>query len=225
MTDPHADRARAERLDAAIARLPREVAPPPEILDALRVHISGARSIAPATPARAPGSPARRAWPALAAAAAVLIIATATLTRWTTTRTASTVVATALVPATETASAAAPKVTASTTPQSTIATSRARAVNNAPNPDVQRVLAAFDVYVRASRELESSIRELEAQSGTPRPAALDSALRVIDAAILAARRELGKNPMNSEAGRALISSYDQRLNLLKRTAGFSAGSL
>lgn len=89
-----------------------------------------------------------------------------------------------------------------------------------------RALAAFrDVeadYTRVAGELE---RSLDAQRSTLSPAAIASieeSLRVIDEAIREARAALERDPGDQRLVDILSTTYEQKLDLLKRTATFAA---
>ncbi len=76
-------------------------------------------------------------------------------------------------------------------------------------------------YIRSANQLS---RLLDAEEGKLAPetvAKLRESIAVIDAAILEARQALAADPANSELIEMLSSSYDKKLDLLRRTAALA----
>ncbi len=78
-------------------------------------------------------------------------------------------------------------------------------------------MSAFDAYEDAARDLSSSLKARRSQLDPKTLAVLDTCMRQIDQAINEARAALGHNPGNEIVTDFLRSSYQQKLDLLKRT--------
>lgn len=82
-------------------------------------------------------------------------------------------------------------------------------------------LAEFTVvendYISTANRLSAILESEETQLAPETIAKLKESLRVIDAAILEARRALAADPANKQLVEMLSTSYNQKLDLLRRT--------
>ena len=82
-------------------------------------------------------------------------------------------------------------------------------------------LAEFTViendYIRMASQLSEAVQSDESRLAPETIAKLNESLRVIDAAILEARRALADDPANRAIVDLLSGSYEQKLDLLRRT--------
>lgn len=178
-------------LQRRTAELPREIAPPPEAWDAIKAQIemdSASRGVS---------SIGRRAlWqrPSLLAAAAILLVAGASIT-------------TALLMNGRLKSSASATVAKS----DTLSTSGAPAT-------LAEFTAVENDYISTANRLSEVIESGQADLAPETVAKLKESLRVIDAAILEARRALAADPANKALMEILSTSYSQKVDLLRRTA-------
>lgn len=89
-------------------------------------------------------------------------------------------------------------------------------------------LAAFTIEENNYMRTASTLRELlDSQQGALAPetvAQLNASLRTIDEAILEARNALARDPANKMLVEMLSSTYQQKLDLLRRTTEMTRGS-
>lgn len=191
--DDAIDDARLRDLLARVADLPRGIEPPAGAWAAIRSAIA-----APAR-AHAPVRPVRRIvafWqqPAfLAAAAALLVIASSALT--------ATMIGWRVNEGARPVAMPAPGA-------------RSRPVGAA-------TLAEFTVvendYIRMASQLSAVLQSADSRLAPETVAKLNESLRLIDAAIFEARRALAADPANGAIVELLSGSYEQKLDLLRRT--------
>ena len=178
-------------LQRRTAELPREIAPPPEAWAEIKAQIdvdSASRGVS---------SIGRRAlWqrPSLLAAAAILLVAGASIT-------------TALLINGRLKANGATSVAKSDT---------------ASTSGIPATLAEFTAvendYISTANHLSEVIESGQADLAPETVAKLRESLRVIDAAILEARRALAADPANKALMEILSTSYSQKVDLLRRTA-------
>ena len=178
-------------LQRRTAELPREIAPPPEAWAEIKAQIdvdSASRGVS---------SIGRRAlWqrPSLLAAAAILLVAGASIT-------------TALLINGRLKANGATSVAKSDT---------------ASTSGIPATLAEFTAvendYISTANRLSEVIESGQADLAPETVAKLRESLRVIDAAILEARRALAADPANKALMEILSTSYSQKVDLLRRTA-------
>ena len=178
-------------LQRRTSELPREIAPPPEAWDAIKAQIdldSASRGVT---------SIGRRAlWqrPSLLAAAAILLVAGASIT-------------TALLMNGRLKTNGATAVAKS----DTVSTSGAPAT-------LAEFTAVENDYISTANRLSAVIESGQADLAPGTVAKLRESLRVIDEAILEARRALAADPANKALMEILSTSYSQKVDLLRRTA-------
>ena len=178
-------------LQRSTAELPREIAPPPEAWAAIKAQIemdSASRGVS---------SIGRRAlWqrPSLLAAAAILLVAGASIT-------------TALLMNGRLRSSAPATIAKSDT------------VSNSGAPaTLAEFTAVENDYISTANRLSEVIESGRTDLAPETVAKLKESLRVIDAAILEARRALAADPANKALMEILSTSYSQKVDLLRRTA-------
>lgn len=101
-------------------------------------------------------------------------------------------------------------------------TSIATDSNNGPASLAQFTVVESD-YLRAVNDLSAT---LESEQGSLSPetiAKLRESIKVIDAAILEARNALAADPANKTLIQMLANSYEQKVDLLKRTTEMARG--
>lgn len=178
-------------LQRRTSELPREIAPPPEAWDAIKAQIdldSASRGVS---------SIGRRAlWqrPSMLAAAAILLVAGASIT-------------TALLMNGRLKTNGATAVAKS----DTVSTSGAPAT-------LAEFTAVENDYISTANRLSAVIESGQADLAPGTVAKLRESLRVIDEAILEARRALAADPANKALMEILSTSYSQKVDLLRRTA-------
>jgi hypothetical protein len=94
--------------------------------------------------------------------------------------------------------------------------------NNGPSSLAQFTVVESD-YLRAVNDLSAT---LESEQGSLSPetiAKLRESIKVIDAAILEARNALAADPANKTLIQMLANSYEQKVDLLKRTTEMARG--
>ena len=221
-----ADRDEADRLKALLgsaARLPRNIEPPVDQWPGIRARIDDARVVpihANAAPqVRTPAVVRSRTQRYLVAAAAVIVIGGSVyLARSSFYMSAapSTAATTATRQTPVLASPASPAV-ADAAPSAGRLGVRSRTVSSRATRDPAHVMSACDAYEDAARDLSSSLKARRSQLDPKTLAVLDTCMRQIDQAINEARAALGHNPGNEIVTDFLRSSYQQKLDLLKRT--------
>lgn len=176
-------------LQARARSLPRDIAPPEDAWTAIRAEIDRpARDSVPAVL-----SHARQWWqqPAFLAAAGLLLVVGSSL------------------------------VTIALLRKGSRQSPTAAAVANTPAHSSPSTFAEFasveNDYISSVNQL-SAVLESEQTTLSPETVAkLKKSLEVIDAAILEARRALAADPANKAIVEMLRTSYDQKLDLLRRT--------
>lgn len=187
MTDEPLDEHMLRELQKQTAGLPREIAPPDAAWARIKAQIDMETEFRATT--RAPRE--RVFWhrPAFLAAAAVLLVAAASLS-------------TALV--------LGRRMVAKTTPPAVAA--------SANGPSTLTEFAAIETdYIGTANRLAAAIESGDTQLSPETIAKLRESLSIIDAAIVEARRALAADPANKTLIEMLSTSYDQKIDLLKRT--------
>jgi hypothetical protein len=205
MTDDDSiDEARLRELSEQVAALPRSMDPPSDAWAGIRSAIEADRNAPSDRPMAAAPHPAFWQRPIFLAAAAVTLVAgssavTAIAMRKIADR-GNTVVATFL---------------------------ERPSVSSAEKSSGPASLAQFTVvesdYLRAVNDLSAT---LESERGSLSPetiAKLRESLRIIDTAILEARNALAADPANRTLIEMLANSYEQKVDLLKRTTEMGRG--
>ncbi len=182
-------------LQLETAQLPREIAPPAEAWKKIKAQIDMEAELIATMPLQ---SRERAFWqrPAFLAAAAVVLVAGASLMtalvigRRMIAKTASPVAAVAPAPA--------------------------------PAPGVNAELAEFTArekdYITVSNQLSQIIESGKTELSPETIAKLKQSVSVIDAAILEARRALEADPGNKTLIEMLSNSYNQKVDLLRRSS-------
>jgi hypothetical protein len=224
MTD-HDESERLNELVSSTARLPRSVEPPadqwPEIrrrIDQSRViSIQGEAYASPGLrPHRARWMQASPRWYVLAATAALLLVGVVYVLRRPPIE--HTAPAFTEEPAAQTTAPEVPPSVPSVQPErAKLPLAQALPVTSREDADRDRVLRAFNAYEDAARELSWSLESRRRQLDPKTLAVLDTCLKVIDKAIGEARAALARNPGSAVLNGFLQSSYEQKLDLLKRT--------
>jgi hypothetical protein len=178
-------------LEARARALPREIAPPDDAWNAIKAEIEK-----PARRPRPASSPqTQRFWqrPAFLAAAGLLLVA------------GSSVVTTAVVRDRNSQLANVPYVESSSP-------------RPEPGPSTFAEFAAVENdYIGSVNQL-SALLESESTTLSPETVVkLKKSLEVIDGAILEARRALAADPANKDLVEMLRASYNQKVDLLRRT--------
>ncbi|HVF39433.1 MAG TPA: hypothetical protein VM939_05985 [Gemmatimonadaceae bacterium] len=212
MTDDILDETKLRDLLARAAQLPKNIDPPAHAWAQIRSAIDGDMA------ARAPAGVVRF-WqrPAFLAAAALLLVAVS-----------SGVTAVALR-GTSDSSAVATNATAETQTANGVPSSTDRP-GVTPSGSVEAVsrqtaapatLAEFTVvekdYIVTANRLSQLLAQHEAQLAPATVETLKESLRIIDEAILEARRALAADPANSALVEMLSGSHEKKLDLLRRT--------
>ena len=181
---------RERALDDAARALPREIAPPPELLARVQGAIAERRVRVLPNGADAPhaAGPTTRAWlvPRQAAAAAALL----------------------LIGAFAGAGAVLLRNGAHT---------EARATAKAPTPGASMTLTQFSSYERTAADLAALLAERRATLRPATIAVIERSLRQIDDAIADVQSALERDPGSTTLIDLARRLYDQKLDLLKRS--------
>jgi Xaa-Pro aminopeptidase len=181
----------SKELQDKVRALPREIAPPEGAWNAIRAEIEKPRIHS--MPATLPHS--QRFWqrPALLAAAGLLLVAGSSLVTMTVDRNRE-------------------------VPGQAVATRNPAASNSDAGPSTFAEFASVENdYISSVNQL-SAVLESERSTLSPGTVAkLRKSLEIIDAAILEARRALAADPANKAIVDMLNTSYNQKLDLLRRT--------
>lgn len=206
-------------------RLPRSLEPPadqwPEILrridESRVVALRGEAFTSPALyPPRRMWMQAAPRWYVLAATAAIVLIGVAyVLRRPPIPRTAPTL--TEAPAAQSTAPDVSPSLPSVQPERGKPRVTKALPVTSRQDADRDRVMRAFSAYEDATRELSWSLESRRRQLDPRTLAVIDTCLKEIDKAIREARAALARNPGSAMLNDFLQSSYQQKLDLLKRT--------
>ncbi len=211
MNDDTIDEAQLRRLRDAVSALPKSIEPPANAWGNIRSAIESDRDsnlgapIEAGAQARAShvpiGSRAQAWWqrPAFLAAAALLLVAGS-----------SAVTAVAISNSSDRNAPVAPSQMAATPRE------QSNVSSGGPASLAQFTVVESD-YLRAVNDLSAT---LDSERGSLSPetiAKLRESLKIIDAAILEARNALAADPANRTLIRMLSTSYEQKVDLLKRT--------
>jgi hypothetical protein len=196
MTEDNIDEESLRDLQARTAKLPREIAPPPDAWLAIKAEIERPLSIAENGRA---STRVTRIWqrPAFLAAAALLLVAGS-----------SAITAIALARRNVDAARETVQIPIDSRPVG----------NTGGTP---ATLAEFTVvendYISTANRLSALLESDETQLAPETISKLKESLRVIDAAILEARRALAADPANKQLIEMLSTSYNQKVDLLRRS--------
>lgn len=192
MTDEPLDEQMLRDLQKQTADLPREVVPPVVAWGRIKAQIDMESEFRTMT--RAPRERAIWQRPAFLAAAAVILVAGASLS-------------TALVLGRRMiAKPAQPTVAESVAPPS-----------NTPATLAEFAAVETD-YIGTVNRLSAMIESGDTELSPETVAKLRESLRIIDAAIVEARRALAADPANKALIEMLSTSYNQKIDLLRRTS-------
>lgn len=201
MNDDTIDEGKLRDLMNQVAALPRSIEPPPDawknIRSAIEAEKRGARS----------GTSSRPAFwqrPIFLAAAALILVAGS-----------SAVTAIALLRPS--------RASGSATAVTTNKTGAQYAVNGSGPASLAQFTVVESDYLRAVNDLSAT---LESERGSLSPetvAKLRESIKIIDAAILEARNALAADPSNTTLIKILANSYEQKVDLLKRTTEMARG--
>lgn len=113
---------------------------------------------------------------------------------------------------------------ASTSPGATLARNATTAAdsNGGPASLAQFTLVESD-YLRAVNDLSATLESDQGSLSPETVAKLRESIKVIDAAILEARNALAADPANRTLIQMLANSYEQKVDLLKRTTEMARG--
>jgi hypothetical protein len=195
MTEDTIDDESLRNLQAQTAKLPREIAPPADAWAGIKAEIERPRDISGGNGAARVSPIWQR--PAFLAAAALLLVAGS-----------SAVTAIALARRSVDVARESPSVFV---PERPAATS-----NGAPATLAEFTLVEND-YISTANRLSALLESDETQLAPETIAKLKESLRVIDGAILEARRALAADPANKQLIEMLSTSYNQKVDLLRRT--------
>ena len=206
MTDDTIDEAKLRELMKDVAALPRSIEPPADAWAKIRAEIdaSGGAGKGKGVSELETKRQARIAFwqrPMFLAAAALLLVAGS-----------SAITAVALSGRGESAGAPAA--------QTRIAA--VTADSNGPASLAQFTLVESD-YLRAVNDLTATLESSEGSLSPETIAKLRESIKVIDAAILEARNALAADPANRTLIQMLANSYEQKVDLLKRTTEMARG--
>ena len=197
MTDETIDEQSLRRLRSITAKLPRDVAPPEDAWAAVKAEIDNYR--------RSPevartDTRALALWqrPALLAAAAVVLVA-------------GSAAITAILLDQSGVGREIESVREIAAVPGTVASSRV-----APSTLAEFTVAEND-YISTTNRLSALLESEDTELAPETIAKLRESLRVIDAAILEARQALATDPANRQLMEMLSTSYNQKVDLLKRT--------
>jgi hypothetical protein len=198
MTDEQLDEDMLRDLQRRTAELPREIAPPEDAWDRIKAQIDMESKVS----LMSPGSRERAFWqrPALLAAAALLLVAGSSLV-------------TALVIGRRMVANSGRAVAGAEAPREE-AISRSSSTGPAT---LAEFTAIENDYIGTANRLSAALENGETQLSPETIAKLRESLRVIDAAILEARRALAEDPSNKALIEMLSTSYSQKVDLLRRT--------
>ena len=191
MTDESLDNEMSGNLDEMIARLPREIAPPEDAWKRIRAQIDLETQLI-----TMPLHHRERTWwqrPAFLAAAALLLVAGASLT-------------TALIIGRRMIE----------TPRSPVAANPAAVQQSGPATLAEFTKVEND-YIETANMLSALIERGQTELSPETIVKLKESLRVIDGAIVEARRALAADPGNKLLIEMLSASYSQKVDLLRRT--------
>jgi hypothetical protein len=207
MTEETLDEGKLRDLMNEVAGLPTSIEPPADSWAKIRAGIEASRmaGIGNDIDSQSKQSPRIRLWhrPAFLAAAAVVLVAGS-----------SVVTAIAIG---RRASDGKPTIVGAAPAHITNATS-----DSGPASLAQFALVESD-YLRAVNDLSATL-DSEQDSLSPETIAkLRASIKVIDAAILEARNALAADPANRTIIHMLANSYEQKVDLLKRTTEMARG--
>jgi hypothetical protein len=208
MTDDTIDEGKLRDLMNEVSALPMSIEPPADVWAKIRAEIEASgnpdRGDADHIALHSKGSTRIAFWQRpvfLAAAALLLVVGSSALTA---------------VALNRRSTSSSPRTTQ--TPIVAIATDN----NNGPASLAQFTVVESD-YLRAVNDLSAT---LESEQGSLSPetiAKLRESIKVIDAAILEARNALAADPANRTLIQMLANSYEQKVDLLKRTTEMARG--
>jgi hypothetical protein len=191
MTEDSGDNEMLRELQRETAKLPREITPPEETWKKIKAQIDMEAQLIATMPMH---SRERPFWqrPAFLAAAALILVAGASLM---------------------TALALGRRMIANTTSPVAVET---------PSPQADPTLAEFSArekdYITVSKQLSEIIESGKTELTPETIAKLKQSLSVIDGAIAEARRALAADPGNKTLIEMLSASYNQKVDLLRRTS-------
>jgi hypothetical protein len=191
MTDDTLDQDQLRELAARAAQLPREIEPPAEAWAAIKSAIE-----TPLPVSRSRTAMAFWQRPAFLAAAALLLVAGS-----------SAITAVALGGRNAVAADAEPEQVAAVS---------ASIADTTPSSLAEFTLIEND-YISSANRLAALLESDQMMLSEQTVAKLKESLRVIDAAILEARRALAADPANKQLMEMLSTSYNQKIDLLRRT--------
>ena len=204
MTDDTLDQDQLRELAARTAQLPREIEPPADAWAGIKAAIESPQPIA-----QSPIGPAFWQRPAFLAAAALLLVAGSS---------AITAIALGDRQAVTPANSPAQVADAGETPAAPDAPSTGSLASGSATPST---LAEFTLlendYISSANRLAALLESDQMMLSETTIAKLKESLRVIDAAILEARRALAADPANRQLIEMLSTTYNQKIDLLRRT--------
>ncbi len=197
MTEENLDEESLRQLQAATAKLPREITPPADAWATIKAQIDLSKS------SSVPRGVSRQAYwqrPTFLAAAALLLVAGSSIV------TAVALNRRTVTPASEVASQSATSRQDNAAPRA----------SGAPATLVEFTVVEND-YISTTNRLSAILDSDQTELSPETIAKLKESLRIIDAAILEARRALAADPANKQLIEMLSTSYNQKVDLLKRT--------
>lgn len=194
MTEDQGESEMLRELQRETAQLPREIAPPEEAWKKIKAQIDMEAQLIAMMPLH---SRERAFWqrPAILAAAAVLLVAGASLMT-------ALVIGRRMIANTPSPVASAPSPT----------------LAPAVNAELAEFTAREKDYITVSKQLSEIIESGKTELTPETIAKLKQSVSVIDAAILEARRALAADPGNKTLIEMLSNSYNQKVDLLRRTS-------
>ena len=199
MTEDNIDEESLRDLQARTAKLPREIEPPADAWARIKAEMDRTRDIGGTNGRGRARVVALWQRPAFLAAAALLLVAGS-----------SAITAISL----SRRNAADARDTA--TPNVQVADRPVASRNGTPVTLAEFTVVEND-YISTANRLSAILESGETELSTETIAKLRESLRVIDAAILEARRALAADPANKQLIEMLSTSYSQKVDLLRRT--------
>ena len=197
MTEDNIDEESLRNLQAQTAKLPREITPPADAWVVIKAEIERPRDISGGNHAARVSPIWQR--PAFLAAAALLLVAGS-----------SAVTAIALARR----SVDGAQVTVA---PPAITTERPVADSGGDPATLAEFTLVENDYISTANRLSALLESDETQLAPETIVKLKESLRVIDGAILEARRALAADPANKQLIEMLSTSYNQKVDLLRRT--------
>lgn len=189
MTEDALDEESLRQLAVLTAKLPREIAPPASAWDGISTAIESSRRNTTGAQKKF-SRPVFWQQPVFLAAAGLLLVA---------------------------GSSAITMVAMNRSNAEVVASTPARAITTAAPATLAEFTAAEKDYISTANRLSAILESGDTQLAPETKAKLKESLSIIDSAILEARRALAADPANEALIDMLSTTYNQKLDLLRRT--------